>query len=174
MPSSSVAVASSLLFPQSEMSPAPTKTTPDPGGGAAVTVTAAVPLLPSLVAVIVVGPTATPLTRPSITVATDGALLHQVMTRPVSTLPLASCGVAVSCTLAPTWTEAVDGVTVTEATGTGVAATTVMLDVPLSPSLVAEIVAGPTATPVTEPLLVFTMATPVLLLDQVMTRPVRM
>src|SRR5438093_11079204 len=62
---------------------------------------------------------------------------------------------------------AVAGFTVTEATGTFV---TVMVAVPLLPSLVAVIVAEPAATPVTRPLLL-TVATAVLLLEQVMTRP---
>src|SRR5437867_4172722 len=134
----------------------------------AVTVTAAVPLLPSLVAVIVAGPAATPLTRPlPLTVATAVLLLAHVTTRPLSGLPLASLGVAVSCTLAPTGTLAVAGLTATVATGTFV---TVTVDVPLCPSLVAVIVAGPAATPLTSPL-PLTVATAVLLLAHVTTRP---
>src|SRR2546425_8919674 len=99
-----------------------------PGGGGAETVSAAVPLCPSLVAVIVADPTATPLTRPlPLTVATAVLLLAHVTVRPVSGAPLASLGVAVSCTLAPTGTLAVAGLTATVATGTFV---TVTVDVP--------------------------------------------
>src|SRR2546429_3697909 len=114
-----------------------------PGG---VTVTAAVPLWPSLVAVIVTGPpAATPLTSPlPFTLAIALLLDCQVTTRPVNGLPFASLGVAVSCTVLPTATPAVAGVTVTDATGTGV---TVMAAVPFWPSLVAVIVTGPPGPP---------------------------
>src|SRR2546425_7353374 len=109
-----------------------------PGG---VTVTVDVPLCPSLVAVILAEPAVTPLTSPlPFTVAADVLSLAHVTTRPVSGLPLASFGVAVSCTVCPTCTLAGDGLTVTEATGT---CTTVMADAPLCPSLVAVIVAEP-------------------------------
>ncbi len=65
-----------------------------------VTVTVAVPLCPSLVAVIVAEPAATPVTSPvPLTVATPGALLAQAIARPLSGFPLASRGVAVSCTV---------------------------------------------------------------------------
>src|SRR5574341_388967 len=103
MLSSRRAVASSPLDEQPAMSPAPTKTTPLPGGGGAVTVIADVPLCPSLVAVIVAAPTAAPLTRPvPLTVAIALSLLPHVTTRPLNGFPLASFGVAVSCTLDPT------------------------------------------------------------------------
>src|SRR5207244_3417972 len=119
MPASSAVVAVSLLE-QLPMSPAPTSTTLDPGGGAGVTVTAAVPLLPSLVAVIGAEPAATPVTRPlPLTVATAVLPLAHVTTRPASGLPFASFGVAMSCTVAPTDTLGVGGVTVTDATGAG-------------------------------------------------------
>src|SRR5437773_9331521 len=87
-----------------------------PGG---VTVIADVPLRPSLVAVIVTGPpAATPLTSPlPFTLAIALLLDCQVTTRPVNGLPLASLGVAVSCTVRPTATAPVPGVTVTAATG---------------------------------------------------------
>src|SRR5712692_3611657 len=53
--------------------------------GTLVTVTVAVPDLPSLVAVIVAEPAATPVTNPPVlTVATAGTLLAQVTTRPLS------------------------------------------------------------------------------------------
>src|SRR5438034_6278661 len=137
--------------------------------GTLVTVMAEVPLWPSLVAVIVAEPATTPLTRPlEFTVATDVLLLDQVIVRPVSGLPLTSFGVAVSCSVWPACTLAGAGLTVTDATGTLV---TVIADVPLFPSLAAVIVADPAALLVTNPP-AFTLATAVLLLDQVTTRPV--
>src|SRR5437899_2256885 len=113
------------------------------------TVTAAVPLCPSLVAVIVTAPTATPVTRPlAETVPTAPLPVVQVSARPLSTLPPASLRAAVSCTVPPTYMLGAVGLTVTDATGT---IATVTLAVPLCPSLVAVIVADPTATPVTSP-----------------------
>ncbi len=128
-----------------------------------------VPVLPSLVAVIVAVPTATPVTRPlvELTVATDVLSLDQVTVRPDSEVPLASFGIAVSCTVWPAGTDADAGVTVTDATGT---LTTVIAAVPLLPSEVAVIVAAPTAAPVACPV-PFTVATAGLLLDQVTVRP---
>ena len=83
-----------------------------------VTVTLAVPLCPSLVAVIVGDPAATPVTSPlALTVAAAVLPLVQVTARPVSTLPAASFVVAVSCTVPPGPIVAVVGVTITEATG---------------------------------------------------------
>src|SRR5437879_712738 len=139
--------------------------------GATVTVTLAVPLCPSLVAVIVTGPPGpTPVTSPlPFTLAIALLLDCQVITRPVNGLPLASRGVAVSCTVCPCATLARNGVTVTAATG---ATVTVTLAVPLCPSLVAVIVTGPPGpTPVTSPL-PFTLAIALLLDCQVITRPV--
>src|SRR5207237_655083 len=136
----------------------------------AATVIAAVPLCPSLVAVIVADPAATPVTSPLLlTVAAAVLLLCQVTVRPVSVLPFASLRVAVSCCVWPSFSVADAGATVTEATGV---CTTVMADVPLWPSLVAVIVADPATTPVTNPL-ALTVAAEVLLLDQVIDRPVR-
>src|SRR5213080_1545278 len=87
---------------------------------AGVTVTAAVPLRPSLVAVIVAEPAAAPLTRPLLlTVATAVLLLDHVTLRPDSRFPFASLSVAVSCTAWPACTVADAGVTVTDATGAG-------------------------------------------------------
>src|SRR5713101_2714521 len=140
-----------------------------PGGGGVVTVIAAVPLWPSLVAVIVAVPTAAPVTSPlAVTVATDVLELAQVTVRPVSGAPFASFGVAVSCTVDPTSTVADAGATVTEATGTW---TTVSAALPLCPSLVAVIVAVPATLPVTSPD-ALTVATVVLLLAHVTVRPV--
>src|SRR5439155_423585 len=136
--------------------------------GTGVTVTVAVPLCPSLVAVIVAVPAVTPVTSPpALTVATAVLLLPQLTGRPDNGLPLASFGVAVSCTVWPTGTDAVLGLTVTDATGTVL---TVIAAVPLFPSLVAVSVAAPTATPVACPA-PFTVATAGLLLDQVTVRP---
>src|SRR5438874_2181226 len=133
-----------------------------------VTVMAAVPLFPSLVALIVMEPGVTPETRPLLlTVATAVLELDHVTVRPESGFPPASLGVPVSCTVWPACTEAVGGVTSTDATGTGV---TVIVEVPLFPSLVAVIVADPGVTPETSPLLL-TVATAVLELDHVTVRP---
>src|SRR5437660_1924055 len=101
MPASSAVVAVSLLE-QLPMSPAPTSTTLDPGGGAGVTVTAAVPLLPSLVAVIVAEPAATAVTSPlPFTVATAVLSLDHVTARPESGATSASSAGAVCCTVDP-------------------------------------------------------------------------
>src|SRR5436309_455316 len=136
--------------------------------GTRFTVTAAVPLCPSLVAVIVAALAATPVTSPvEDTVATAGVPDAQVTDRPESTLPAASFRVVVSCTVAPTSTTAVAGLTVTDATGT---IATVTLAVPLFPSLVAVIVADPAATPVTSPA-ADTVAIAVFELVQLITRP---
>src|SRR5439155_664034 len=62
------------------------------------TVTGAVPVCPSHVAVIVADPTATPLTRPlGDTVAIALLFVAHVTVRPGSTFPLASFATAVSC-----------------------------------------------------------------------------
>jgi len=133
-------------------------------------VIAAEPLFPSLVAVIVADPAVTPVTNPAgDTVATLGALLDHVTLRPVSTLPAESLVTAVSCSVDPTFTVPEDGETVTAATGTTM---TVIAAVPLFPSLVAVIVADPTATAVTRPL-ADTVATAGALLDHAMLRPAR-
>src|SRR5207245_6341304 len=112
------------------------------------------------VAVVLAPPATTPVTSPPpSTVAIDVLLLGQVTTRPDNGLPLASFGVAVSCTVVPSFTDGAAGATVTEATGTTV---TVTLALPLWPSLVAVIVAEPATFAVTSPLLE-TVATDVLL-----------
>src|SRR5881397_4285703 len=87
--------------------------------GTFVTVMVAVPLLPSLVAMIVAEPAAAPVTRPLLlTVATAPLLVVQLTARPDSGLPLASLGVAVSCVVRPVDRLADAGVTLTDATGT--------------------------------------------------------
>src|SRR3989442_11871073 len=91
---------------------------PVPPDGA-VTVIAAVPLCPPVVAVIVTAPATTPVTSPlPLTVATALLLLAQ-LTVPLSTLPTASLAVATSCTVCPTVTVAEAGLTVTDANGPG-------------------------------------------------------
>jgi len=56
-----------------------------------------VPLCPSLVAVIVAAPAATPVTKPlAETVATAALLVAQVTTRPLRAVPFASFAVAVN------------------------------------------------------------------------------
>src|SRR2546421_250251 len=140
------------------------------GTGALVTVIVAVPLFPSLVAVIVAEPAPRPVTSPlPLTRAIVVSSLAQVTTLPDSGLPFASLGVALSCTVCPTGTLADDGVTVTDATGTG-ALVTVMVAVPLFPSLVAVIVAVPAPFAVPNPVRL-TVATVVSLDDQVTARP---
>jgi len=137
--------------------------------GTDVTVTVAVPVFPSLVAVIVTVPGATPVTTPLVdTVAIDEALVDHVTVRPVSVLPFTSLVVALNVDVPPTTTVAVDGVTVTVATGAGV---TVTVAVPVLPSLVAVIVAVPGEAPVTTPL-VETVAIPDALVVHVTVRPV--
>src|SRR6266550_4426120 len=131
---------------------------------------AAVPLWPSLVAVIVAEPATFAVTSPvPVTVATGVLLLAHVTARPVRMLPLASRRVAVSCTVCPAGTLADAGLTVTDATGTPL---TVMLAVPLWPSLVAVMVTAPATTPVTSPLLL-TVAIVLSLDDQLIARPVK-
>ena len=62
----------------------------------------AVPVFPSLVALIVAEPIVTPERSPEpLTVATEVLLLDQVTVRPDSGLPFASLSVAVSCTVWP-------------------------------------------------------------------------
>src|SRR5207253_765503 len=148
-----------------------------PVAGALSTTMSAVPLFPSLVAVIVAVPAADPVTSPlALTVATPAALVPHAIVRPVSTFPLASFRLAVSCTVAPTGTLADAGLTTTDATGAGGGGggggsdVTVTVAVPLFPSLVAVMVAVPAATPATNPL-PLTVATARLPLAQVTARP---
>ena len=120
------------------------------GGGAVVeTVRTACPVTPSLVATIFVVPTASTETAPfEPTVATVVLVLLQLIVRPVSTLPMASCSTAVACDAPPTETAAGESNTATVATGAGV---TVALAAPDFPSLVAVMVTEPADTPVTRP-----------------------
>src|SRR5439155_21910404 len=148
VPAASFALATSCTL-------APTNTSAEAGlitteaTGMFATVTAADAFFPSLVAVSVAVPAATPVARPlDETVATDGFELDHVVARPASTVPAASRVVAVSCTVSPTRMFATLGATTTEATGT---LDTVTVVVPAWPSLVAVMVAVPSATPVARP-----------------------
>ncbi len=117
--------------------------------GTLVTVTDAVLLCPSLVAVIVAEPRPTPVTRPTaLTAATDELLLTHVTVRPLSTLPAESVVVAESCAVWPTSTVVDVGFRVTDATGAGVTVTTAVSELP--PGLP---VATTLTFPVSEPVL---------------------
>jgi hypothetical protein len=92
----------------------------DATGAGGFTVTAAVPLRPSLVAVIVADPGVALLTSPlPDTVATSVSLLVHLTVRPISALPAASLAIAISCTVSPTTSVDAAGMTVTDATGAG-------------------------------------------------------
>src|SRR5262245_40541242 len=83
--------------PQLAISPAPTRTAAVGGGGDEATVTDAVPLTPSHVAVMVADPALWPVTSPlTLTEATEVLLLDQATERPDRGLPCASLGTAVS------------------------------------------------------------------------------
>src|SRR5262245_3074961 len=100
MLSSNRAVCSSPGEAQSATSPAPTKTA---AAGGDATVTVAVPLTPSHVAVMVADPALWPVTSPLVlTVATVWLPLDQTTARPDREFPWASFGVAVSWTDPPT------------------------------------------------------------------------
>jgi len=119
--------------------------------GAAVTVNVAVPDFVSLVAVTVAVPALTPVTTPvlALIVATDVGVTDHVTVRPVRTLPFASSVTAVRGVVRCSTTEGLAGEIVTDATGIGI---TVIVAVPLFPSLVPVIVALPARCPVTSPL----------------------
>ena len=110
------------------------------GGGGAVTTILAVPFALPLVTVIVVvpGPTAVTLPVPE-TVATPEFALDHEIARPVNTLPLASRVTAASCTVPPIRMLDDVGETVTDATGTGGGALTLIVALALLPSLVTVI-----------------------------------
>ena len=114
-------------------------------------VTDAVPLMPSLIAVMVTGPPARmAVTRPVVETMASVVLPElQVTGRPVRTVPPASFVAASSWVVAPASSVALAGVTVTWATGIAV---TVMVVEPVTPWVVAVIVIGPPAvTPFTRP-----------------------
>src|SRR3989442_1203695 len=120
--------------------------------GAIETVIEAVPLRPSLVAVMAAEPAATPVTRPlGLTVATAAALLVHVIVRPVSGLPAESSGLAVSCLVPPTKRLAGLGLTdsdaITSASLAEVSAVYTPLGVIVPPDVLNRTVAG-TLSPV--------------------------
>jgi hypothetical protein len=127
-------------------------------------------LFPSLVTVICAVPADTPATRPlGDTVATAALLEPQFSALPVSKLLFASWVSAESWSVSPSTTLPVEGLTVTDATGTGV---TVRVALPVSPSLVAVIVDVPGAAEVTSPVAGSTVATERASELQTMLRPV--
>src|SRR6266540_2112320 len=110
------------------------------------TVMAAVPLLPSLAAVIAAQPAVLPSTSPlGLTVATLASLLAHVTARPGSGWPLASSGVAVSWTVRPASTFGEGGITTTAATGGGSSMRTV---VPLQASRASRVETVPASATV--------------------------
>lgn len=139
--------------------------------GGAETVTPAVPILPSLVAVIVAEPTATAVTRPPAdTVATDVFDEAHVMVRPPNAVPVESRGVAVIVIVSPVTSD--DDVGLIDTVATGAASDwTAIFAVPLTPLVVAVIVALPAPCAVTSPVFE-TVAVLVSLLDQAMIKPV--
>lgn len=129
-------------------------------------------VFPSLAAVMDTVPAATALTSPELeTVAMELLAEFQPMTRPVSTLPLASRVVADSCTVPPTCRVEVVGDTDIDATGIGAGALTLKGEELFFPSLVAVMFVVPAPIAVMAPV-VCTVATLTLELAQVTTRPV--
>ena len=115
-------------------------------------------------------PTLTPVMAPVVafTVATEGLSEVHVTKRPVRAFPPASRGVAAACDVPTAVIDAGLSDTSTDATGIGV---TVIPALPLTPSLVAVIVAEPGETAVTIPELL-TVATDSLSEVHVIDRPV--
>jgi hypothetical protein len=99
------------------------------------TVTAADPLWPSLVAVMLADPAATAVTNPALfTVATSELSDSHDTTRPERVTPFASLAVAVACVVPPTTTVEAANDTATVAMGGSVTVTSAD---PVCPSLVA-------------------------------------
>jgi hypothetical protein len=153
----------------------PTTSVAEPGlsvtalTGACVTVIADTPVFVSLVAVIVVEPELTAVTKPlASTVAAAGLLELHATARSVTTLPFASLVTTVSCFVGvtPSTRPTVSGVTVTVATGKGL---TVIAMVEVFPPADALAVATPGLMAVTTPVDVID-ATVGSELDQVTTR----
>jgi hypothetical protein len=141
-------------------------------GAGALTVIAAAADCPSLETVIETFPAATAVTSPDVeTLATAVFAELQPITRPVSTLLLASRVTADSCTVAPVRRLALVGDTDTDATGIGAGALTVIAEVAVCPSLETVIETFPAATAVTSPD-VETLAIAVFAELQPITRPV--
>jgi hypothetical protein len=134
-----------------------------------VTVIVVDPLFPSLSAVIVAVPGAIAVTTPDDEMVATALLLEVHVTgRPVTTFPAASKAVAVSVVVWPTDIDNGFGVTATEATA---ACVTVIVATSFFPSAVAVIDAVPGPVALTMPF-GSTLATPVLLLDQMIARSV--
>src|SRR3989442_12430208 len=99
MPLITIAVESSWVWSHRAMLPAPTKVT---GANPVVTVTAEVPVFPSLVAVIAADPPPTPVTKPLVdTVATAVLPLAHVTALPLSGFPSASSALYLRYTVVP-------------------------------------------------------------------------
>jgi hypothetical protein len=123
--------------------------------GAGSTVIVAVPMIPSIVAVIVAVPGAMPVTSPLVlTMAAAAFKVAQLTVRPVSVCPAESRAITTNCCVAPARMLASVGATLTVATGTAVtvAVTVAVLDAaenPVFPTAVAVTVMmavpGPTA-----------------------------
>jgi hypothetical protein len=111
-------------------------------GAPMLTVTCAVPLRPSEVAVSVIVPGLMPVTRPveELTEAMSGSDDVQLTARPVSALPSSSRMVAVNCCVVPAAIVADGGATVTVLTGTSATETCAEAD---CPSMVAVTATGP-------------------------------
>jgi len=117
--------------------------------GADVTVRVALPVLPSLVAMIFAVPTETAMTAPPAETVAMAVLLElHVIVRPLSVPPFASSVIAEACVVSTALIEVAVSDTVIDAIGTG---TTVIEELPVLPSLTALIVAAPTARAVTSP-----------------------
>ncbi|MFN8581325.1 MAG: hypothetical protein U0163_10160 [Gemmatimonadaceae bacterium] len=131
------------------------------------TVTVALTLLPSALAVIVAVPAVNAVTNPvELTVATAGAPLVHAMGRLDREAPDASLAVAVSCNVCPATSDSAVWSRVSVAIG----ASTVRVAEPERASLEAVTCAVPTASAVTRPD-VLTDATSGALLDHVTVRP---
>ena len=126
------------------------------------------PATPSAVAVMVLEPAATAVTRPEVdTAATLGVPELHDTARPVTTAPFTSRTVATKSTAPPMATVALPGATVTVPIATG---DTVTAAAPDFPSIVAVMVLEPAETAASRPVL-DTVATAGALDDQSTTRP---
>jgi hypothetical protein len=138
--------------------------------GTGETVTMAVPVFASLVAVIVASPALTDVTNPvEFTVATDGLLLVHVTVLPESASPLASLKTADAWVVCPM--NMLDTVSETDTVATGTTDTATVAD-PVLPSDVAVIAVVPMPVAVTKPLESM-VATELLAEAQVIARPLR-
>jgi hypothetical protein len=118
-------------------------------GTGVLTVSGALPTLPSLIALIVTDPFAIAVTSPfESTVASAGFELCQATTRPLRTFPCASLTVAVACVVCPLESVLLASATVTDAAGTS---RTLMDAVAFLLFDWAVMMARPFATPVTSP-----------------------